>query len=149
MPGHLWFLSCGSKSQTSKCYARHPTISRYRWWFFSFQMLCGIPIAATYYILLSIGPTCRHGEENHSRLWQRVARNASDPPHYKALLIHNHTTFKCFIAFSDIIASGDMPTCILYTIYLYSNAWCLIICLSEHRTFVFRLVLNAHWSITN
>ena len=31
---HLWFFSCGSKSQTSKCYAHHPAISRRRRCFF-------------------------------------------------------------------------------------------------------------------
>ena len=35
-----------------------------------------------------------------------------------------------------------MPPCILFTIHLFLNARCLIICLSEHRTFTFRLALN-------
>ena len=114
-----------------------------------FLLLCGIPIVAPYHILLSIGPTCPHGKENHSWLWQCVARNASDHTTVLGPLIHNHTTFKCFIAFSNIITSCDMPTCIMFIIPLFCNAVCLIICLSEHRTFAFRLVLNAHWSVTN
>ena len=149
MPGQLRFCSCGSKSQTSKCYARRPTIFRYRRCVFSFQVLSGILIVAPYHILLSIAPTCRHGEKNHSWLWQCVARNASDPPQYQAPLIHNHTTFKYYIAFSNIITNCDMPPYILYTIHLFFNAWCLNSCLSEHRTFAFRLVLNAIWSVTN
>ena len=102
----------------------------------SFQVLCGTPIVAPYHILLTIGPTCRHGEENHSY----VARNASDQPQYQAPLIHNHTPFKCFIASSNIITSCYMLPCIL---------WYLIICQSEHRTFAFRLAIDAHWSVTN
>ena len=149
MPCHLWFSSCGSKSQISKFYARHPTISRCRRWFFSFQVLCDILINAPYHNLHSIRPTCRHGEENHSWQWQCVAHNESDPPQYQAPLIHTHTIFKCFIAFPNTIRSCDMPTYILYTIHLFSNAWSLIICLCEHRTFAFRLVLTAHWCVMN
>ena len=81
--------------------------------------------------------------------WQCVALSASDPQQYQSPLIHNHTTFKCHIAFSNIITSCDMPPCILFTIHVFLNAWCLIICINEHRTFAFRLVLNAHRSITN
>ena len=85
----------------------------------SFQVLCGIPMVAPYHILLSIGPTCRHGEENYSWQWQCVVRNASHPQQYQAPLIHTHTTFKCYIAFSNIITSCDMPPCILFTIHLF------------------------------
>ena len=85
-----------TKSQTSKCYACHPTISRYRRCFFP-QVLCGIPIMAPYHILLSIGPTCRHGEDNHSWLWRCAARNAFDPPQYQTPLIHNHPACKWYI----------------------------------------------------
>ena len=53
-----------------------------------------------------------------------VADNASDPQQYQAPLIHNHTTFKCYITFSNIIMSCDMPPCILFTIHLFFNAWC-------------------------
>ena len=87
---------------------------------FPFQVLCGLPIAAPNYILLSIGPTCQNGEENHSWLLQYVARNASDPPQYQAPLIHDNRTFKCYIAFSNIRASCDMQHCILCTIQYYS-----------------------------
>ena len=146
--GHLWFFSCLSKSQNSKCYACHCTISRYRRCFPS-QVLCGISIMAPDYILPSIGPTCQHGEENHTWLWQCVARNAFDPPQYQAPLIHNNTIFKFYIAFSIIIASCDMPRCILSTIHLFFVAWCLNICLSGHRSFTSRLVLNVHRSVTN
>ena len=48
--------------------------------FFFIQVLCGISIVAPYHILLSIRPTCRHGGENYSWLWQCVARYASDTP---------------------------------------------------------------------
>ena len=65
------------------------------------------------------------------------------------ILIHNHTTFKCYIAFSNIITSCGMPPCIPFTIHLVFNAWCLIICQREHRNFEFRLDLNAHWSVTD
>ena len=119
---------------------------------FSFQVLCGIPIVAPYHILLSKGPTCRHSDESHSWLWQCVARNASDPPvtvQHEAPLIHKHTTFKGYIAFSTIITAWDMPLYILFTITYIFNALCLIICLSEHRTFAFRLALYAYWSVTN
>ena len=143
--GHLWFFSCVSKSRTSKCYARHPTISRYRRCFFLWSIIWYTLSGTLSYSTLyrTDMATC------HSWLWQCVARNASDPPQYQAPLIHNHTTFKCFIAFSNIITSCDMPTCILFAIHLFSNAWRLIICLSEHRTFVSRCALNAHWSVTN
>ena len=146
--GHLWFFSCGSQSQISKGCAHHPTVSRYRRCFF-------LSSAAWYTHLGTLSnstlyrPTCRHGKENHSWLWQCVARNSSDTPQYQAPLFHNHTNFKCCIAFSDIIRSCDMPPCILFIIHSFLNAWCLIICLSEHRTFAFRLVLDANWSVTN
>ena len=140
------------KSQTSKFYARNPTISRYR--------LCFVPLKCSVVypkwhpiiliiILLSLGPTCRHREENHSWQWQCVARNASDPPQCQTPFIHNRTTFIYYFAFSSITTRRDITPCILFTIHLFFNAWCLIICLSEHRTFAFRLVLNVHWSVTD
>ena len=77
------------------------------------------------------------------------AHNISDPPQYQDPLIHNHTTFKCPIAFYSITTSCHIPPSILCSIHLFFNAWCLIIWLSEHRIIRFRLVLNTHWSITD
>ena len=98
--GHLWFFSCGSNSQIQNAMHAIPQFHGVSMFLFSFQLLRGIPLVAPYHILLYMGPTCRHGEENRSWLWQCVARNASDPPHYQAPLIHKHTTSKCHIAFT-------------------------------------------------
>ena len=62
----------------------------------------------------------------------------------QAPLIHNHTTFKRYTAFSNIKRSCNFPPCLLFTIHSSFYAWCLIIRLDEHRTFAFSLALNAH-----
>ena len=146
--GHMWFFSCGSKSRISKARRTIPQFLGLDGVFFPFKCCVVYPYWHPSYSTI-YRPTCRQGEENHSWLWQCVARNASDPPQYQAPPIHNHTTFKCHIAFSNIIRSCDMSPCILFIIYLVLNTWCLIICLSEHRTFAIKHVLDAKWSVTN
>ena len=116
---------------------------------FSFQVLCSIPIMAllSYSTLYKTDiPTC---PVVPFMTGKRVTRNAYDPPQYQAPLIHNHITFNCYIAFFNIIMSCDMPSFIPFTIHIFVNAWRLIICLREHRTFAFRLALDAHRSATN
>ena len=76
-------------------------------------------------------------------------RNLPGPPQYQDPLIHNLTTFKCHIAFYSIATSCHIPPSILFTIHLCLDAYCLIIWLSEHRIPGFRLVFNAHWSVTD
>ena len=52
-------------------------------------------------------------------------RNHPDPPLHQAPLIHNHTTFKCCIAFlaSQRLATCHPLFCLLSTYFLMRNAW--------------------------
>ena len=106
----------------------------------------------------------RLAKESYSWDWQCVAsrtriealygepiwaRDPLDAQLHLALLIRSRTPFKCHISFRSITTSCQMPPSILFTIYLFFNAWCLIIWLSEHRIFTCRLVLNDHSSVTD
>ena len=126
MSGHLLFFSCGSKSQTSKCYARHPTISRFRRCFFLSSAVwyshSGIISYSTLY--RTDMPTWR-GEPLMTLVMcgsQCFWSSPGDPPQYQALLIHNHTTLKCYVTLSNIITSCDIAPYSLFTIHIFFNA---------------------------